>query len=212
MVNELDTGTEAQILTAAYRVIVRKGKAGTRMQEIADEAGVNKALLHYYYRSKDKIYRAVLTTVVGKLLHSFLQGIDFSLSFRDLVDSFVRRHIEAIGTNQEIVRFFFAEVATNREEALSIFRELIEQANPSLPGEFFACVDKAVADNEIRPIDPFHLFMNIISLDVFYFVASPLLFCVMEIPPIEQAELTKKRADQVVEFIWESVRQRELNQ
>ncbi|MFA7565681.1 MAG: TetR/AcrR family transcriptional regulator [Alkalispirochaeta sp.] len=209
MPDERDTGTETQILAAAYRVIVRKGKAGTRMQQIADEAGVNKALLHYYFRTKDKIYRAVLRTVVTKLLHSFISGIDFSLPFRDLVESFVRRHIEAIEFNQEIVQFFFAELATNREEALPIFWEVVQQANPSLPGEFSTHFEEAVRNKEIRPMDPFHLFMNIVSLDVFYFVASPLLFRVMEIPPEEQAELTKKRADQVVEFIWESIRPRE---
>jgi len=205
-----DTGTEAQILTAAYRIIVRKGKAGTRMQEIADEAGVNKALLHYYFRSKNKIYRAVLTMVVNKLLYSFLAGVDFSLSFPNLVESFVRRHIEAIGTDQDIVQFFFAEVATNREEALSIFWEVVEEANPSLPGRFSAHFEEAVRKKEIRPMDPFHLFMNIISLDVFYFVASPLLFRVMEIPPAEQAELTNKRADQVVEFVLEAIQPREI--
>ena len=206
MVSELDKGTEAQILAAAYRVVVRKGKAGTRMQEIADEAGVNKALLHYYFRSKDKIYQAVVTTVVGKLLHSFLRGLDFLLPFRDLLDSFVHRHIEAIGTNQEIVRFFFAEVVTNGEEVLPILRELILQSNPSLPGEFFARIDEAVRNQEIRPQDPFHLFMNIISLDVFYCVASPIFFDVMNIHPEEQKKHTDERADQVVEFIWNSIR------
>ena len=90
MVKELDTKTEEQILAAAGRVILQKGKAGARMQEIADEAGVNKALLHYYFRSKDRIYEAVLRKSAGELFSSFLVGLDFELPIRQLLKSFVR--------------------------------------------------------------------------------------------------------------------------
>ena len=54
-----EVDTEARILEAAHRVFVRRGVAAARTQEIADEAGVNKALLHYYYRSKEKLANAV---------------------------------------------------------------------------------------------------------------------------------------------------------
>ena len=206
MDKELDEGTEEQILNAAYRVIVRHGKAGTRMQEIADEAGVNKALLHYYFRSKDKIYLAVLKTVAGTLLDSFLHSIDFEVSFRELVETFVGGHIEAIRGNQEIFQFFFAEVWTNREEVLPVFKELLTESRGSLPARFIARLNRAVTEGEIRPVDPFHFLMNMVSLDVFYFVASPLFFSVMDVPAEEQKRVTDERAGQVVEFIWNSIR------
>lgn len=208
MVKELDKGTEEAILNAAYQVIVRKGKAGTRMQEIADKAGVNKALLHYYFRSKDKIYLAVLRSVVGRLLRTLLAELDFERPFRELMEGFIRSHIAAIKDNQEIFRFFFAEVWTNREEVLPVFLDLLVERRGNIPGLFFARFEKAVAEGEIRPVDPFHLLMNMISLDVFYFVASPLYFEVVEVPEEEQQRLTDARADQVVEFIWESIRPR----
>jgi TetR/AcrR family transcriptional regulator len=206
MVKEIDEGTEEQILNAAYRVIVRHGKAGTRMQEIADEAGVNKALLHYYFRSKDKIYQAVLRTVAGKLLQSLMRSLDFELSLRELMESFVRGHIEAIRGNQEIFQFFFAEVWTNREEVLPVFKELLTESRGSLPARFISRLKRAVEEGEIRPVDPFHFLMNMVSLDVFYFVASPLFFSIMDVPPEEQKKLTDERAGQVVEFIWNSIR------
>ena len=65
---EQDKKTEEKILDAAMEVFIQKGKAGARMQEIADEAGINKALLHYYYRSKDKLFESVFGVVVKKLI------------------------------------------------------------------------------------------------------------------------------------------------
>lgn len=59
---------EQKILTAARNVFIRKGFAGARMQEIADEAGINKALLHYYFRSKEKLFEVIFKESFGKLL------------------------------------------------------------------------------------------------------------------------------------------------
>lgn len=209
MVKELDKGTEEAILSAAYRVIVRKGKAGTRMQEIADEAGVNKALLHYYFRSKDKLYLAVLGSVAESLLKSLLAELDLERPFRELVEGFVREHIAAIRANQELFRFLLAEVWTNRDEVLPVFRDLLAASRGNLPGLFFARLQQATDAGEIRPVDPFHFLMNMISLDVFYFVASPLFFGVVDVNEAEQRKKTDERADQVVDFIWESIRPRE---
>ena len=63
-----DRDTEDRILDAAHAVFLRRGTAGARMQEVADEAGVNKALLHYYFRSKDQLAQSVFQRALGELL------------------------------------------------------------------------------------------------------------------------------------------------
>ena len=70
---EKDFSTEEKILEAAAQEFIIKGKAGARMQEIANNAGINKALLHYYYRSKDKLFESVFTVVIKR---SFFQNVD----------------------------------------------------------------------------------------------------------------------------------------
>jgi AcrR family transcriptional regulator len=62
------TTTEQKILEAARQVFLKKGWNGARMQEIADEAGINKALLHYYYRSKDKLFEAVFNEIFTQFI------------------------------------------------------------------------------------------------------------------------------------------------
>lgn len=208
MVKGLDEGTEQHILDAAYRVIIQKGKQGARMQEIADEAGVNKALLHYYFRSKDKLYEAVLSNVLGTVLKTVASNIDFSLPFKDLLSSFVRNHIAVIRENGNIVRFFFSEIWTNKEELVPMLRTYLQTADGSLPKLFRARVKKAIKDKEIRKVDPFHLLMNIISLDVFFHIAGPVFFMMMNVPDLIQKKLENDRANQVVEFIWAALEYR----
>ncbi|WP_319478157.1 TetR/AcrR family transcriptional regulator [Marispirochaeta aestuarii] len=204
----VDKGTEQQILQAAHRVIVRRGKSGTRMQEIADEAGVNKALLHYYFRSKDKIYHAILRNVASELFRSLLDSLDFSLPFYQLISDFIRLHIGAIRNNLDLFQFFFSEIWTNRAEVLPVFLEVLSVSEGRLPELFFARVNRAVYEKEIRPVDPLNLLLNIISLDVFFFVASPLIIELMELPESELQRMFDERALQVTDFVWESIKYR----
>lgn len=205
----LDKGTEKQILDAAYKVIIQKGKQGARMQEIADVAGVNKALLHYYFRSKDKLYEAVLQNALTEIFKHVTSNVDFSLPFKDLLASFIRNHIHAIREGGDILKFFLSEVWTNKDELVPKLREFLQTADGSLPKLFQARVKKAVKDREIRNVEPFHLLMNIISLDVFFHIVGPLFFMMMNVPKLYQKKLESDRTDQVIEFVWEAVRYRE---
>ncbi len=210
MVRPVDSKTEEQILQAAYTVMLRHGKAGARMQEIADEAGVNKALLHYYFRTKDKIYTAILGKVIREVLGTLLRKIDFEAPIEEFVRGFVAGHIEAIRHNQRIFQFFLAEIWLNREEVVPAFREVLSDGRGNLLELFSARINRAVREKEIRPIDPRHLLINVISLDVFYFLGTPIFSAVMEMTDQQVNAMSAERADQVADFIWESIRYRDV--
>ncbi len=209
MDKNLDKKTEDQILNAAYRVILQKGKAGSRMQEIADEAGVNKALLHYYFRSKDKIYTAVVQRILKELLRSVIGKIDFASPYEKLIKDFVRGHIRTLQNNSRIVPFFFSELQFNAKEIAPVLKSMLNESETSLPNLFYSRTQKAIEDLEIRPVDPNHLLINIISLDVFYFLAGPVFTSVLNISEKDHKDLTEKRADEVSDFIWEAIRLKE---
>ena len=209
MPEKFDKGTEEQILDAAYRVIIRKGKAGARMQEIADEAGVNKALLHYYFRSKDKIYTAVMKGVIRELLETVTTDLDFTAPYETLIKQFIRRHISAIQKNSEIIPFFFSEVQFNYDEMAPLFRSYLNTNENSLPQQFFLRTHQAIEEKEIRLVNPFQLLMNIISLDVFYFIAKPVFSNLLGFSQEQQQMVEKDRAEEVADFIWEAIRLKE---
>jgi AcrR family transcriptional regulator len=205
---ELDRGTEEKILNTAREVFLVRGKSAARMEEIAREAGVNKALLHYYYRSKDNIFRAVFTQVARELLKSILQKVDFDKPLEELLRDFVTNHINVIRKGRKIFQFFFSELWMNRDEVLPLFREVLQGEEIPVYVRFFERIDQGVRKGEIRPVDPFHLLMNILSLDVFYFIAAPLFYSMSGFPTEKQKELEEARADEVFRFVWESIRPR----
>lgn len=202
----LDKGTEERILATAREVFLVRGKNGARMDEIAREAGVNKALLHYYYRSKDNIFRAVFKLAAGEMLKAIAGRINFELPLRELLDDFVHHHIGLIKKNRMVMQFFFSEVWMNRDEVLPLFREVLQRENIPVYNRFFERINQAIYSGEIRPVDPFHLLMNILSLDIFYFIAAPVFCAISDMPEARQKEMDNARADEVVSFIWESIR------
>jgi len=200
--------TEEKILAAAYSIFLQKGKAGTRMQEIADEAGVNKALIHYYFRSKDNIYNAVLKQAVEKLILPIVQHLDFSLSFKEIIKEFIFKHINTIKDNKRIFRFFFSEVWMNSKEVMDIFQNALNIQNKPLYMVFSERMKKAIADKEIREIDPFQLMLNILSLNIFFFIISPMYFMIAGLSIEEREKAQRERAEEVFSFVWESIRLR----
>src|SRR5260370_34254792 len=91
---ELDRGTEQLIMDAANAVFLRRGTAGARMQEIAREAGVNQALLHYYFRSKERLASAVFRQIAGRLLPTLVQIIGGDISIDEKIDRIVDTYLD----------------------------------------------------------------------------------------------------------------------
>ncbi len=208
MTNSPGKEVEEKILAAAYSVFLKKGKAGTRMQEIADKAGVNKALLYYYFRSKNNLYKAVFKQVVEKFILSIFQNLNFSLGFKEILKDFIFSHIKTIKDNKQVFKFFFSEVWMNSREVMEIFKNTLNIRDKPVYALFYERMEKAVAEKEIREIDPFQLHVNILSLDIFFFIISPIVFKVSGLSPIEQEKVIRDREEEVFNFVWESIRLR----
>ncbi|MBD3321035.1 MAG: TetR family transcriptional regulator [Chitinivibrionales bacterium] len=108
------SGTEQKILDAARAAFVAKGLAGARMQSVADSAGVNKALLHYYFRSKMNLYEAVLQDTMARLwscLRKAVQAYPRAGDIRELIHTIVSLYIRTMQANPDFPRLFLREVA-----------------------------------------------------------------------------------------------------
>src|SRR2546427_13309183 len=96
---ERDRDTERRILDAAHAVFLRRGTAGARMQEIAREAGVNQALLHYYFRSKERLSAAVLQQVASRIFPALIQTVAGDLSLDEKIERLVTIYIDTLSQN-----------------------------------------------------------------------------------------------------------------
>lgn len=169
MVSEKEN-TEEKIINAAINVFVRKGRDGSRMQEIADEAGINKALLHYYFRSKDKLFNKVFTNVFSQIIGSVAGVVENSKSFDELIYSFVSVYVDFLRDNPHVPIFVLHELHRDPEMIIDLVKS--KGINKELLLRLF---DLAETNVEIRDFNPLHIFVNILSMSVFPFVAKPIL-------------------------------------
>jgi len=121
---ENDKQTEEKIFEAATEVFVEKGMDGTRMQHIADRAGINKSLLHYYYRTKDRLFEAVFEKIADQMFRKFAPVFDETLSLEEKIRFFYREHIEFLKKNPRLPSFVLNEINRNPERIRKLIRNI----------------------------------------------------------------------------------------
>ncbi len=165
-----DINTEEKIMAAAKKVFLRHGMAGARMQSIADEAGINKALLHYYFRSKEKLFSIVFQKAVTEVIPQIVKVFNTDDNFFDKIRQFVSEYLEFIAKNPYLPMFIMHELASRPEH----IKELLDSVKFDR-NFIFQDIQNEVDKGTIRPVKPIHLMVNIISLCVFPVVAKPMI-------------------------------------
>jgi len=174
-----DRDTEQRILDAAHRVFLRRGTAGARTQEIADEAGVNKALLHYYFRSKERLAEAVFERAARGLFPPLFAILSSEASIEEKVTKVVDHYLTTITASPYLPGYILSELH-HRPERIA---RLVERASgvpaDGLAKRLFAGlagqVEQRVRAGVMRPITVEQFATNLVSLCLFPFVARPLL-------------------------------------
>lgn len=194
--------TEGQILVAAKKIFQKKGMDGARMQEIADEAGINKAMLHYYYRSKQLLFEAVFSNAFALLAPQLNKILNDDSTIEEKVKNFTHNYISFIAKHPYLPNFIIQEINRNPK-----FFDKIQQntAFPTLD-KFNSQVALEVEQGILKPIDGKQLFINIISLNIFPFVASPLIKGFLRIDDKGFKELVEERKKAVSDFIINSIK------
>ena len=196
--NEADISTEQRIVRAAREVFMTRGFDGARMQQIADEAGINKALLHYYFRSKQQLFEVVFTETLGKFQQAFIRILSSEQPLIEKIRSMVAEDIEILIENPDIPLFVISEVAKNPDQMTDRARKV---GMPKLIEEFSKQVRSAVRRKEIRRIDPVELLINILSLNRFPFIGKPVLCSMIGIDEKKFHAMMKKRKTSVADMI-----------
>lgn len=198
----LPDSTEQRIFDAAHQVFVQKGLDGAKMQEIADHAGINKALLHYYFRTKEKLFEMVAKAVINRAFPVVQQLIEADMPLEQKIERFVDFYIDLISRNPFVPLFIIGELNKHPDD----FFEKIIPASPPRPEFFFRQVEEAVAEGRIRPVSPRHLLVNVLSMCVFPVVARPMIRIVMGLNSQEINLFLKERKEEVKGFIFAALR------
>lgn len=194
--------TEQKIFDAAHEVFMQKGMDGAKMQEIADRAGINKALLHYYYRSKEKLYEMVARAIIGKAVPIIREFLETDYPLEEKIRRFVGFYVDLIARNPYIPIFVISEMNKHPDR----FIDTILPKELPKPDIFLRQVEAEIAAGRIRPVKPQHLLVNMVSLCIFPFVAKPMLRIVIGMNAQEMRTFLDERKEEVLSFIMASLR------
>ena len=198
MSNTKDTSTEDRIKAAARKVFHQKGYAGTRTRDIAEEAGINHAMLNYYFRSKEKLFEIVMMETMAY----FFQGVgtilnDESTSLEEKIERVVANYIDLLLEEPELPTFMFNEVRANPEPFVE--NTPIRQAlqNSVLARQYA----EAVARGEITEPNLFQTLLNVIGLVIFPFIAQPIMLAINKISKEQYKALMFERKKLIPQWI-----------
>ncbi len=205
--NQKDKNTEELILDAANKVFIEKGLDGTRMQEIADEAKINKSLLHYYYRSKDKLFCEVFNKAIQKFLPNTVKIFDSQKTLFEIIEIFIEEYIGLLQRNPFIPMFVLHELGKRPKKLSETFSHLFGEIKNNQLVFFRNMVRQEIAKGEIIEIDPNQLIVNIMSLCIFPFVAKPILQTIFfDESSKEFKKFIQDRKKEVSDFVINSIK------
>jgi AcrR family transcriptional regulator len=199
-----DHDTEGRILDAAHAVFVRRGTAGARMQDIAREAGVNQALLHYYFRSKDRLAEAVFRRTAGSLFPQVVQVMTADIPIEEKVSRVVEIEIDHLSRTPGLPGYLISELHHHPERVPQLIAALTgasaDAVRPRVLEKVKQQIDAAVRAGRLRPIAPEQFLVNLLSLCVFPFAARPLLMVLLGLDQQGFTRFIENRRDELANF------------
>ncbi|MFP4528718.1 MAG: TetR/AcrR family transcriptional regulator [Candidatus Kapaibacterium sp.] len=193
---------EEKILAAAKKIFYQRGYFGARMQEIANEAGINKAMLHYYFRSKDKLFEKILDEALYKLFARMGEIATSKGNFEIKIRGFIRNYVTTLKENPHIPAFIIHELYHNRER----FKDKLLTDATGMIDHFVDLIRREIDEGRIRDIPPEQIMINLISLCVFPFVGRPLMEAMGLIPDNDFDKFIDQRIELLPDFFFNGIK------
>lgn len=171
-----DNQTRQKIFRAAADVFEEKGYTGARMQEIADRAGINKALLHYYFSSKEQLFMSVFQVLLKKMFEKIFSIFSEDISFKEKLKKFLDEHIEFMIRNPKLPIFLLNELSRNQDLAEGL-KEIVNYQQ--LRDLIYTKHAKELKGYGIKKNDMPQLMVTVVSFSIFPFAARDMIKIMM---------------------------------
>src|SRR5579862_5945560 len=192
--------SRAAILAAAAQEFAQHGIAGARTDAIAREAGVNKALLYYYFKDKETLYGAVLDDAFSGLKTAVFKALDSDLPAREKILAYVGQYFDFVASNQMYPRLMQREMMRAREGQSQHIDKVVKNYIQPIFGRVGELMRQGIADGEFRPVNPAHFVPSMVAMIVFYFSSAPMMQKVVGFNPLTAERIAERRAA-VLDFI-----------
>jgi TetR/AcrR family transcriptional regulator len=199
---KFESNTEEIIFKSAIKIFHSKGLAGARMQEIADEAGINKAMLHYYFRSKQLLFEAVFKKAFMQLAPQIHQVLNSENSLFEKIEIFADKYISFVMENRFLPTFIIQELNNNPDFANQFF----SQAEFPKPMNFLLQIEAGIQNGTIRNVNPKQVLIDMFSLAIFPFIGSPLLQKITNLNEEEYNTIVTERKKHIASMLINSIK------
>ena len=195
--------TRTKIISAAIKAFAEKGKHGARMEEIATRAAVNKAMVYYYYTSKEILFKEVLKILLVRISENIIehlqQIIDGSSVHIKIIEEFIHAHNKAFAENIDHTKVLLNAIVNTPED----FRDIMEAIRPDLkfPRKLMDAFEQGISQNTFRQVDPMQVFISIIGTNLIYFFGKPIAEVIMNLEVTDEQAFLQKRENSVVDLL-----------
>ncbi|MEO1436647.1 MAG: TetR/AcrR family transcriptional regulator [Bacteroidota bacterium] len=197
-----DLATEERIFKAARKVFQQRGLQGSRMQEIAEVAGIHRSVLNYYYRTKKKLYDEVVKRTVKEVVPRYKRSFVAAQSTREILEGLIHAFFDQYAQEPELATFY----AITLQENPNLIFEILEEYNFDAVLELFnQWVEQAIQKGEIRDVNPRFLIGNINSMCAYPFISRPMILHNMT-DGMSEAEFFNGLKEEIVTLIWNGIK------
>jgi AcrR family transcriptional regulator len=205
--NSYNSKTEQKIFDSAREIFIRDGRDGARMEEIARHAGINKALLHYYFRSKEKLYQAIFQQEFKRVIGDLSESLPMDLEISLFLLSFINNYIDRMSQNSHVIQFMLWEIRSGGENIKELMQKLFSANELNFtPQKVIKKFQLAMKNREIRPSDPHQLLLSIISMCIYTFVAAPIIQAIFpEINTLDDTFINNRKKE-IFELVWNGIK------
>ncbi len=199
----MSINTKEKILNSAIKIFIENGYSGARMRDIADEAGINKGLLHYYFKSKNALFTEVIKSSaqdffpkLGRILHS-------DKTFFEKIELIVDEYIEVLLKNPHFPPFIVNELNNNTDIFINTLFSAV-----SIPDKafVFSLIQEEVSKGNIKSVNPVHLILDTLSLIIYPFLARPALKKISEMNDEQFYDLMRLRKRTIVDTLINNIK------
>ncbi len=205
MTTETRVDMERKILEAAAELFLEKGFALASTTAIAKKAGCNQALIHYYFRTKDRLVEAILREKLTLFLSSFTKIDEEAASFEERVRRKVETHFDILAANPRLPFLLLNEFAGNSGH-LPFVRKMVYDLPGKVFGEFSRQLGEEISAGRVRPMAPTDLILTLISLNAMLFIAQPVITGVFGLGDEEFESFARRRKTEHVAIIMRSLK------
>lgn len=208
----MENTKEERILDAAMDEFTEKGWSGARMQSIADRADINKPLLHYYFRSKENLYKRIMEKILKVIISRIQYLVKEEQSFEVFLKHFIATLIDSAAANPRLPLFLMQELSRRGKTAKEVIKDALQKEQEFVPAQIAQRFQKEMEEGHIRKMALPQLIITIVGACLYYFMAEPILMDFSDLPffgmeKFDRNEFLEERKKAVFTLVYYGIKE-----